>query len=166
MKTHKQFVYATIYRYIGNYDDTEDVTQEVFIKMFSKLKKFKKTSSLKTWLYRIAVNTALNHLRKNKRSSLFVGSESPEFDKIAEDEQSEERLDHIAFEKDFKAAVAELPEKQRETFVLRHFENLPYSQISEMLGTSQGGLKANYHQALKKLATMLKKYNPKGGNDE
>lgn len=159
--TYKGFVYATVFRYLGDYDDAQDVTQEVFIKVLDNLHKFKKNSSLKTWLYRIAANAAINHQRKMKLTRLFVRNDSTVYENITEEpNESKQQIDHEAFKADFEIAIQKLPKKQRETFVLRYYEKLTYEQISTMLGTSVGGLKANYFQACKKLATYLKQYNP------
>ncbi len=161
MRKYREFVYATVYRYVGNYDDAQDVSQEVFIKAIESLHKFKQNSSMKTWLYRIAANTSINHLRKSKITNLFVRSDNTTYDNLQEEENtSNEELDHNAFKKDFEEALLKLPKKQRETFALRYYENMKYTEISELLKTSVGGLKANYYQAIKKLAVHLEKYNP------
>lgn len=168
IRKYRQFIYAVVYRYVGNYDDAQDISQEVFIKALDNLHKFKKNSSLKSWLYRIATNTAISYQRKAKIKNLFVRSDSDEFDKLSDNggEDSMKQLDHNAFEKDLDAALLKLPKKQRETFALRYFENIPYKEIAEMLDTSVGGLKANYFQAVKKLAVHLEKYNPNIEEDE
>lgn len=159
--TYKDFVYATVFRYIGDYDETQDVVQEVFIKALDNLHKFKRNSSLKTWLYRIAANTAINHQRKMKFTRLFVRNDNPIYENISDaPNESANQIDHEAFKLDFERAIQKLPQKQRETFALRYYEKLTYEQISNMLGTSVGGLKANYFQACKKLAIYLSKYNP------
>jgi len=157
IKTYKKFVYATALRYIENYDDADDITQEVFIKVYNNLDKFKGNSSFKTWLYRITVNLSINFLRKKKIFRFFsldnkeinenfqIDFSTP--DKVLEDKE---------FNTKFLSIIAKLPEKQRETFALRYYEEMPYEEISKLLGTSVGGLKANYHQAVKKITNMLK----------
>lgn len=157
IKTYKKFVYATALRYIENYDDADDITQEVFIKVYNNLDKFKGNSSFKTWLYRITVNLSINFLRKKKIFRFFsldnkeinenfqIDFATP--DKVLEDKE---------FNTKFLSIIAKLPEKQRETFALRYYEEMPYEEISKLLGTSVGGLKANYHQAVKKITNMMK----------
>lgn len=162
IRKYRQFIYAVVYRYVGNYDDTQDISQEVFIKALDSLHRFKQNSSLKSWLYRIATNTAITYQRKAKIKNLFVRDDSNVFDNLTDTDEisSREQLDHNVFDKDLQAALLQLPQKQRETFALRFFENMPYKEISDMLNTSVGGLKANYFQAVKKLAKYLEKYNP------
>lgn len=160
VRLYQNFVFATALRYTQNYDDADDITQEVFIKALNGLKNFRRDSSLKTWLYRIAVNLSLNHTRKKKIFTFFGSSDDKEgYLNIADEHQrTDSGIENEEFEKMFRKVLSELPEKQRETFALRYFEEMPYEEISKMLGTSVGGLKANYFQAVKKLGTYLKKY--------
>lgn len=157
VRKYQNFVYATALRYMQSYFDADDAAQEVFIKALNSLKKFRGDSSLKTWLYRITTNVCINMKRKKKVFSLFVNETPDDYFKIpSEDFSPQQEMENKEFELNFKKILATLPVKQRETFMLRYYEKLPYIEISKMLGTSVGGLKANYYQAVKKLAVYLK----------
>ena len=158
IRTHQKFVFAVALRFLNSYEDAEDITQEVFIKALQNLKKFNRKSSLKTWLYRITVNSCINYKRKKSIFSVFSRSHDADLDNIKGSAYSPEQSYLGAeLETRFLAELAKLPEKQRETFALRYFENMTYEEISAMIGTSVGGLKANYFQAVKKLAEKLNK---------
>ena len=157
VRSFQKFVYSTALRYLQNHDEAEDAAQEVFIKALNNLSRFRKQSSVSTWLYRITQNVCTNITRKKKlRSFVNYNNSSEEFFNIATKERNAQQdLESSEFEVFFHEVLNKLPEKQRETFVLRYYEELPYSEISEMLGTSEGGLKANYFQAIKKLGKYL-----------
>lgn len=156
IRKYSSFVYFTAYRFLQNEEDAQDISQDVFIKVLSKLRSFNSESNLKTWLYAITANHCKNHLRKRKlRSFLRIGNELS-FDiedkyqvtpsiKLEQEERNTILMKEIAL----------LPEKQREVFSLRYFEDLSYKEISEILKTSVGGLKANYFHAVKKLSSKL-----------
>ena len=162
VRTYQSFVIHTALRYLKDYDDADDVAQEVFIKALNSLPKFKKQSSLKTWLYRITVNMCQNELRKKKFVSFFsFGNNNDEnddnyFDVSSNEPKPDSVLEFKETEAIFVKAYNKLPEKQRETFILRYFEEMPYEEISKLLGTSVVGLKANYFQAIKKITEELK----------
>jgi RNA polymerase sigma-70 factor (ECF subfamily) len=139
-------------RYLKDDDDAKDVTQEVFIKAYNSLDYFRGDSKIQTWLYAITRNLCLNVLDKKKRKGNVIHLETLE---ISSDERSDRLVNESEFSKFFKECMSILPEKQRETFILRHVEELTYEEISEMLGTSIGGLKANYYQAVQKLSQYL-----------
>jgi RNA polymerase sigma-70 factor (ECF subfamily) len=159
VRRYKNFIYLVAYRYVRNYDDAEDITQEVFIDALRKLKDFRQESSLKTWLYRITVNKAKNLLRRRNLIS-FISFSRPEEDSDLDfpDHTQSNKLENKELEEKFLEVLASLPEKQREVFSLRYFEDLSFNEISEMLGTSVGGLKANYFHAVRKIASEMKKY--------
>lgn len=159
MRRHQKFVYSVAYRYMNDYDEAEEVTQETFITVFRSLNKFNGKSKLRTWLYRITANNALSMKRKYAVSKLFVRDDTEEYMNIpAQTGDALQTIENENFKIEFEKALGKLPKKQRETFALRYFEKLPYEEISEMLGTTVGGLKANYFQAVKKLAIFLKDY--------
>jgi RNA polymerase sigma-70 factor (ECF subfamily) len=158
VRRHQRFVYSLALRHLHhNHDDAEDAAQEVFIRALRSLESFKGESSLQTWLYRITVNVCHTMRRKNVLRSWFARSD--------EDTQSieltdgspdpEQRLLDAHFHDAFSAMLMTLPDKQRETFCLRYFDELSYEEISQMLGTSIGGLKANYFHAVQKLGQLL-----------
>lgn len=160
VRKYQNFVFSTALRYLNSDLDAEDVTQEVFIKAIDSIDKFRGDSSLKTWLYRITKNNCLNILRKKKVLSFFgmYKDQEIEFDIKDPALAPNEVLEKQEFENRFLKVLAKLPEKQRETFALRYFDEMPYEEISKLLGTSTGGLKANYFQAVKKLANELKEF--------
>ncbi|MEN3026621.1 MAG: sigma-70 family RNA polymerase sigma factor [Chlorobiota bacterium] len=157
VRRYQRFVYSIAYRYLGRYEDAQDAAQEVFLKAFEHLPRFERRSSLRTWLYRITVRVALSMLRQRKRAQwlrweeAFADGEEPH----ASTPTPEQLHEREEFERYFHRLLASLPEKQRETFVLRYIEGLSYEEISQMLGTSIGGLKANYFLAVRKLARAL-----------
>ncbi len=159
VRKYRTFVYSTALRYLKNGDDADDAAQEVFIKALKNLKNFRGNSTLKTWLYRITINVCSNIERKKKVKHLFrFGDDQEDYLNItAEDPMPDEKMEDSEFEENFMRILSGLPDKQRETFALRYFEEMSYEEISDMLGTSVGGLKANYYQAVKKLAEYLKK---------
>jgi RNA polymerase sigma factor (sigma-70 family) len=155
VRKYQKFVYATALRYLKSSDDAYDATQEVFIKALKSIRNFRGDSSVSTWLYRITINVCSGMKRKEKLRQ-FVGVE--DIEEITPDYQATpaQKTEDRDFEARFEALLAQLPEKQRETFMLRYFDELSYEEISKLLGTSVGGLKANYFQAVKKLAHLLK----------
>lgn len=150
---YSQQLYAVIRRIVYNHDDADDVLQNTFIKIWKNIKTFKGNSKLSTWMYSIATNEALSFLRREKPERKLPMT-TEEYD-IAQTLISDPYFDGEAAEAQFLAAIAELPEKQRLTFELRYFEDLPYKEIAEITGTSEGALKANYHHAVKKLKKFM-----------
>jgi RNA polymerase sigma-70 factor (ECF subfamily) len=154
VKRYQEKIYWIARRFVNDHDQADDIVQEVFVKVYRALKNFRGESSVYTWLYRITINVALNALRK-QRIRDFVRID--EFFETAEDEN--EQPDAI-FEKDeqqklIEEAIAKLPEKQKAVFILRYHEELSYEEISLVLKTSVGGLKANYFHAVKKIGEYV-----------
>ncbi len=150
---HKEALYFHIRRMVLNHDDANDLTQEVFIKVWRSMDRFRGESKLYTWLYRIATNVCLTHLENSKR--FFNVS----FDEVENQLQQELREDPL-FTADeillrLQVALASLPDKQRAVFVMRYYDELSYAEISEITGTSEGALKASYHHAAKKIEAHL-----------
>ncbi|MCX6155984.1 MAG: RNA polymerase sigma factor [Candidatus Kapabacteria bacterium] len=157
VRKYRKFVFATALRFTNSYDDADDISQESFIKAIESIQKFRGESSLKTWLYRITRNLCITQMRKKKFYSLFSSESDESYLEVPMDEASAEtKIENEEFERNFVKILAELPEKQRETFALRYFEELSYDEISKMVGVSVGGLKANYFQAVQKLSKRLK----------
>jgi RNA polymerase sigma factor (sigma-70 family) len=151
---YQEKVYWIARRFVNDHDQADDIVQEVFIKVYSALKDFRGESGVYTWLYRITVNVALNALRK-QRIREFIRID--EFFETAGDEN--EQPDTL-FEKDerqnlIEEAISKLPDKQKAVFILRYHEELSYEEISAVLKTSVGGLKANYFHAVKKIGEYL-----------
>ncbi|KXK02308.1 MAG: ECF subfamily RNA polymerase, sigma-24 subunit [Chlorobi bacterium OLB4] len=142
---------------ISDHDDADDITQEVFIRVYKSINEFRGDSSFFTYLYRIAINLSLNFLNKRKRMNGKRADFDFEISKFESNESSAENLiDRPRNEKLFKSAIEQLPEQQRAVFVLRFYDNLTYDEISKILNRSVGGLKANYFHAVKKLQVILK----------
>ncbi|MDA0986967.1 MAG: sigma-70 family RNA polymerase sigma factor [Bacteroidetes bacterium] len=152
---YQERVYWLVRRIVVDHDSANDVVQDVFIKVHSSLKGFKGESSLYTWLYRIALNFSFNELRKRKiRQSFSI--EQDEIDIESEDESPEKFVISNEYKKIIEEAIKTLPEKQRKVFILRYYEEMPFNEISKLLKTSVGGLKANYFHALKKIGKYVK----------
>ena len=155
VESYSERLYWHVRRFLCSHEDTDDLLQEIFIKIWSSLSSFRGDSSLYTWIYRIATNEALNFLNKQKvRSALQFESLSSKLEeKIDEDPW----FNGDVMQRMLMKAIQRLPEKQRLVFVMRWFEELPYEEISEILGTSIGALKASYHFATEKLKSFLEK---------
>ncbi|MEJ5305073.1 MAG: sigma-70 family RNA polymerase sigma factor [Ignavibacteria bacterium] len=156
VEKYKRKIYLTVYRLLGNHEDASDITQEVIIKMYNELKNFRRESSIYTWIYRIATNLSLNELKRRKIRSFFDFDELEEW--LFKDEKQSPELSFRENELSNKIqeAINKLPEKQRTVFTLRYYDGLSYEEISEILGTSVGALKANYFHAINKLQKELK----------
>jgi RNA polymerase sigma factor (sigma-70 family) len=151
--TYQKPLYNHIRNIILNHDDTNDVLQNTFIKVFQNLKKFKGESKLFSWMYRIATNEAINFLNK-KAKKVGVSSETLQ-NKTIDNLKSDSYFDGNDIQIKLHKAIVTLPEKQQLVFKMKYFENLKYEQISEILGTSVGALKASYHHAVKKIEAFL-----------
>ena len=137
-----------------NHDDADDVLQNTFIKVFQYLKNFKGESKLFSWMYRIATNEAITFINtKAKRNG--TTSEAMQT-KIVENLQSDVYFDGNEIQFKLQKAIALLPEKQQLVFKMKYFEELKYEDMSEILGTSVGALKASYHIAVKKIEDFVK----------
>jgi RNA polymerase sigma-70 factor (ECF subfamily) len=154
VRRYQEKVYWIAHRFVNDHDQADDIVQEVFVKMYSALRKFRGESSVYTWLYRIAVNVSLNTLRK-QRVRDFV-----RIDEFFETAEKENEQPDAIYEKDeqqklIEEAITKLPEKQKAVFILRYHEELTYEEISVILKTSVGGLKANYFHAIKKIGEYV-----------
>lgn len=143
---HSEEIYWTARHIVGNHQDADDVVQNTFIKAWNKLDEFRGDSKFSTWLHRIAVNEALDLLRKEKK---FMGKEVDvrELNGMFADDF----FDGDETERMLRNAIESLPTAQRTVFCMKYFDNKTYKEISEILGTSEGGLKANFHHAVDKI---------------
>lgn len=151
---YKGTVYKIIRRTVFSHDDVMDISQNVFINIYKYLPNFKGDSDISTWIYRITVNETMRFFsQKYEKQKSHVEN----FEQNLSDRQtsyldlSEEEIEAV-----FEKALASLPEKQRMVFSLRYYEEMPYQQMSEVLKTSEGALKASYHQAVKKIEDFFK----------
>lgn len=147
----KQFsepLYWKIRRIVLSHEDTNDILQNVFIKAWNNLDDFQQKSKLSTWLYRIAINESLDFIRKQKNIST-VSSDDAE--SVANKLMADEYFDGDRTQAMLQEAISHLPEVQRMVFNMRYFDEMKYSEISSLLHTSEGALKASYHLAVKKI---------------
>jgi RNA polymerase sigma-70 factor (ECF subfamily) len=159
MRRYQQKVYWVARRIVGGHADADDIAQETFVKAYLALGDFRGDSSFFTWLYRIAVNLSLNEVRKQQVVRYLRQSEILERF-IPAREETDGELRYKETESRLQQAIAALPEKQRAVFTLRFYDELPYEEISQILKTSVGGLKANYFHALRKVKEYMKDENP------
>lgn len=152
---YREKIYYFVRRIVIDHDDADDVVQNIFIKVWKNLDAFREDSKFFTWLYRITVNEALSFVKGRKLRSFFSLS-SPEAT-ILRALEDDNYFEGTAIEKKLHEAVIKLPEKQRIVFNLRYYDEMPYEQMSEILGTSVGALKASYHFAMKKVEESLMK---------
>ena len=146
-------LYNHIRNIVLNHDDTDDVLQNTFIKVFQNLKNFKGDSKLFSWMYRIATNEALTFLKQKSKIS-GISSETLQ-NKTLDNLEADVFFDGNDIQIKLQKAIALLPEKQQLIFKMKYFEELKYEEISEILGTSVGGLKASYHIAVKKIEAFV-----------
>jgi RNA polymerase sigma-70 factor, ECF subfamily len=153
---HRKAIFGLAVGMLGNRDDADDLTQEVFVKVYQSLGAFRGDSAFYTWIHRICVNLCLNHLRHRKVRTFFGldQTQSAEPEAARPDELTEtSELSRRA-----QKAIAELPEKQRAVFILRHFRELPHAEIAKIMDRDEGTIKANYFQAVRKLRAKLGPY--------
>ena len=146
-------LYAQIRAIARSHELTNDILQNVFIKVFQNLNDFNQESTLYTWMYRITRNETLNFLDKeNRRTGIDI---DPPMLEILAGDSSLDQLDEEKISELLLKAIDTLPEKQRQVFELKYFQELQYSEISKLLNTSEGALKASFHHARKKIETFL-----------
>jgi RNA polymerase sigma-70 factor (ECF subfamily) len=138
---------------VVDHDDANDVLQNMFIKVWNGLDNFREDSQLYTWLYRIATNESLTFLEQQKKRSSVSLSDSDGM--LANKLKAEKDFDSKKIEWKLQLAMQQLPEKQRVVFNLRYYDEMPYEEMSRVLETSEGALKASYHHAVKKIENYL-----------
>ncbi len=150
-------VYRIAYGVLRQREDALDVVQEVFIKLYRSIKEFKGKSAFYTYLYRLAMNTAIDHSRKLKRSSLVSLDHQEGFQPA---DRKEKRPDHLTAQKEMEEkvrwAIDQLPQDQRATLIYREIEELSYQEIAEVMGCSIGTVMSRLHYGRKKLQELLK----------
>jgi len=153
VRNYQQRIYWHIRKMVIDHDDADDLVQEVFVKVWKNLDKFREDSQLYTWIYKIATNECLNFLRK-KRNKFFFPIHDLESE-LTHKLESGIHLDGEEVQLKLQKALLKLPDKQRMVFNMKYFDDMKYEEISEITGTSVGSLKANYHHAVKKLEDYL-----------
>ncbi len=147
--TYQQRLYHVIRRQVTSHEDADDILQNTFIKVFRYLNGFENRSELYTWLYRIASNEVINHLKRSKRTRVeeLTGNDSRYSDSYINTDGLSETLETI---------ICTLPERQQMVFRMRYYDELSYKEIAALLHLTEGALKASYHHAVKKIEVELK----------
>ena len=154
LRDYQRPLYNHIRNIVLNHDDADDVLQNTFVKVFQYLKNFKGESKLFSWMYRIATNEAITFInQKAKRNG--TTSEAMQ-NKIVDNLQADTYFDGNEIQLKLQKAILLLPEKQQLVFKMKYYEEIKYEDMSEILGTSVGALKASYHHAVKKIEEYMK----------
>ena len=153
IKKYQEKLYWHIRRMVVTHDDANDVLQNMFIKVWNGLDNFREDSQLYTWLYRIATNESLSFLdQQKKRSSISLSDVETG---LSNRLRADNHFDANKLEWKLQLGIQQLPEKQRAVFNLRYYDEMPYEEMSRVLETSEGALKASYHHAVKKLRILF-----------
>jgi RNA polymerase sigma-70 factor (ECF subfamily) len=153
LKRHREPVFFQIKKMVLEHADADDIAQAVWIKVWNKLDGFKQESAFSTWLFRVAYNETLNFIAQKKR--LKTQAAQNELDHNLDHPSDQNGLKETEIQIKLERAIAELPEKQRFVFLLRYYEAFDYEKIASITGTTVGGAKANYHQAVKKMTLFI-----------
>ena len=153
LKKYQEKLYWHIRRMVVEHEDANDVLQNMFVKAWKGLENFREDSQLYTWLYRIATNESLTFLEQQKRRSTI--SMSDEDTGMSNKLKADDNFDGNKAEWKLQMAVQKLPEKQKVVFNLRYYDEMPYNEMSKVLETSEGALKASYHHAVKKIEEYI-----------
>jgi len=153
VRKYQEKLYWHIRRIVVDHDDTNDVLQNVFIKVWKGLENFREDSRLYTWLYRIASNESLTFLEQQKKRQAVSFNDIQEG--LSERLKADKDFDPSKIEWKLQLAIQQLPEKQRLVFTLRYYDEMPYEDMSKILETSEGALKASYHHAAKKIEEYI-----------
>ncbi len=154
VKKYQESVYWHIRRMVLNHEDANDIVQDVFVKAWKGLNSFREDSKFYTWLYRIATNESITFLNKKKRKH-WLSLNSVEH-KLEENLEDDNFFSGEEIQRKLQKAILKLPGKQRAVFNMKYFDEMKYDDISSVMGTSVGALKASYHHAVKKIESYLK----------
>ena len=153
VKKYQEKLYWHIRRIVIEHEDANDILQNMFIKVWNSLGNFREDSQLYTWLYRIATNESLTYIEQQKRRSSVSLSDVE--DGLSNKIKADQHFDPNKLEWKLQLAIQKLPEKQRIVFNLRYYDEMPYEEMSRVLETSEGALKASYHHAAKKIEDYM-----------
>lgn len=154
MRLYGEKVFWQVLKMVPNREDAEDLVQNCFIKAWKNIHNYRGDAKLSTWLYKIAVNETINFLTKERqRRGLTTDGEDAY---LLSNLEADPYFDGNTLETELQKAIARLPEKQRLVFTMRYFDEMKYEEMSEILGTSVGALKASYHHAVKKVTESIK----------
>ena len=155
VNAYTERLYWHVRRFLCSHEDTNDLLQDIFIKIWTALPTFRGDAKLYTWLYRIATNEVLNHLRKKRFKALIsLESSAAIVEKMIDDDP---HFNGTQLQRELHKAIQRLPEKQRIVFSLRYFDEMKYEDIADITGTSVGALKASYHHAYNKVKDDMQK---------
>jgi RNA polymerase sigma-70 factor (ECF subfamily) len=157
LSLYKERLYWHIRNIVVSHDDTDDVLQNTFIKIFKNIDNFKRDSKLYSWMYRIATNEAITFINKRAKEKSVDITEYQQ--QLVSSLDSDNWFTGDEIQLILQKAIATLPQKQQLVFNMKYFEEMKYNEISEILETSVGALKASYHIAVKKIEKFIKKYN-------
>ncbi len=152
---YSQSLYWKIRSIVLTHEDADDVLQNTFLKAWKSLPTFQGKAKLSTWLYRIAINESLDFLRRQKTATLSSADADLS---VANRLLADDYFDGDKSQAVLQEAIATLPDVQRTVFTLRYYDEMKYSEMSEILGTSEGSLKASYHIAVQKITDYVKRY--------
>lgn len=153
VRQYSEPLYWQVRRIVLSHEDANDVMQNVMMKAWMNLDTFRKASKLSTWLYRIAINESLDFVRHQKSASMTSADDDPG---IANTLMADQYFDGDETEAQLQEAIAQLPDVQRTVFNLRYYDEMKYNEMSKVLNTSEGALKASYHIAVKKISDFFK----------
>lgn len=154
VKSYSERLYWHVRNLVGSHDDTDDLLQDIFLKIWTALPSFRGDSQLFTWVWRIATNEAINHIKKQRILNIFSGGTETEAESLP---CGDNTVDGNRAQRLLSVAVSKLPPRQKAVFNMRYFEDMKYEDISEILDTSVSSLKASYHFACEKIKTFLEK---------
>ena len=153
IKKYQEKLYWHIRRMLVDHEDTNDVLQNVFIRVWNGLDNFREDAQLYTWLYRIATNESLTFIEQQKKKAAVSLDEVES--SLSNKVRADKHFDPNKLEWKLQVAIQQLPEKQRVVFNLRYYDEMPYEEMSRVLETSEGALKASYHHAVKKIEDYI-----------
>ena len=157
VRQYSEQLYWQVRRIVLTHEDANDVLQNAFIKAWNGLASFHGDSKVLTWLSRIAINESIDFVRRQKNLTM-VSADDTELS-VSNTLMADEYFDGDSTEAQLQEAIASLPDVQRTVFTLRYFEEMRYSDMSKLLGTSEGSLKASYHIAVKKISDFFKAHD-------
>ncbi len=157
VQQYSEQLYWQVRRIVMNHDDADDVMQNAMLKAWNSIDSFRSDSKLSTWLYRIVINESLDFIRRQKKQAAV--STDNDMTGIANTLMADRYFDGDEAQAKLQAAIALLPEVQRTVFNLRYYDEMKYSEISQILNTSEGALKASYHIAVKKISEYFKQHD-------
>lgn len=153
IKKYQEKLYWHVRRMVVQHEDANDVLQNVFIRVWKGLENFREDSQLYTWLYRVATNECLTYLEQQKKRASVSLSDADTG--IENKIRADSNFDAKKLEWKLQLAISQLPERQRLVFNLRYYDEMPYEEMSQVLETSEGSLKASYHHAVKKVEDYI-----------